>query len=154
MIGETTTRTTCRDPEDRRLRSPSPVSLERSENDGYVAFAEDPRDMSYMEDVPSMAVNVTPNNPTATVGALAEAFAKSIEGEVVEVASKASTLRDGVTDAVEIVVDWRRAESERVLRSTILSIALGDQRVSVRLTKGLNADWDDLKQLLYTLRLH
>ena len=30
----------------------------------------------------------------------------------------------------------------------------GSQRVSVRLTKGLNADWDDLKQLLYTLRLH
>ena len=131
-----------------------PARLERSENDGYVAFAEDPRDMSYIEGVPSMVVNVTPNNPTATVTALAEAFAKSMVGEVVEVASKESTLRDGVTDAIEVVVDWRRAESERVLRSTILSIALGDQRVSVRLTKGLNADWDDLKQLLYTLRVH
>ena len=64
------------------------------------------------------------------------------------------TLRDGVTEAVEIVVDWRFAGTERVLRTTNLSILLGDQRVSVRLTKGLNADWADLKRLLYTLRVH
>ena len=88
------------------------------------------------------------------MNSLAEAFAKSMEGEIVEVASKQSTLRDGVTEAVEIVVDWRYPDTERVLRTTNLSIVLGDQRVSVRLTKGLNADWADLKKLLYTLRVH
>ena len=110
--------------------------------------------MSYIEDVPSMAVNVTQNDSNATVRALAEAFAESLEGEVLEITSVASTLRDGVTDAVEIVADWRHTGSERLLRTTMLSIALGDQRVSVRSTRSPNSDWDDLKKLLYTLRVH
>ena len=130
-----------------------PARLERSGNGAYVAFAEDPRDVSYMEDVPSMVVNVTKNDPTA-VSALAEVFAESIKGEVVEATSNASTLRDGVTEAAEIVVDWRHAETERALRTLSLSIALGDQRVSVQLTRGSESDWDDLKELLYTLRVH
>jgi len=131
-----------------------PARLERSEESGYVAFAEDPRDMSYIEDVPSMAVNVTRNDSGATARALAEAFAGSLEGEVLEVTSEASTLRDGVTDAVEIVVDWRHAGTGRVLRTTSLSIALGDQRVSIRSTRSPGSDWADLKRLLYTLRVH
>ena len=65
-----------------------------------------------------------------------------------------STLRDGVTDAVEVVVDWRHPGTERLFRTANLSIALGDQRVSVRLTKGVNADWADLEKLLYMLRAH
>ena len=131
-----------------------PARLERSEDGGNLVFAESPKDISYIKGVPYIAVSVTKNNPSATVNSLAEAFAKSMEGEIVEVASQQSTLRDGVTDAVEVVVDWRYPDTERVLRTTNLSMVLGDQRVSVRLTKGLNADWADLKKLLYTLRVH
>ena len=131
-----------------------PARLEQSESGGNVAFSEDPRDMSYIEDVPSMAVNVTQNDSSATARALAKAFAESLDGEVLEVTSEASTLRDGVTDAVEIVVDWRHAGTERVLRTTSLSIALGDQRVSIRSTRSPGSDWADLKRLLYTLRVH
>ena len=131
-----------------------PARLEQSESGGNVAFTEDPRDMSYIEDVPTMAVNVTQNDSSATERALAEAFAESLEGEAVEVTSEASTLSDGVTDAVEIVVDWRHAGTERMLRTMSLSIVLGDRRVSVQLTKGIRADWADLKRLLYTLRVH
>ena len=43
---------------------------------------------------------------------------------------------------------WLYPDTERVLRTTNLSIVLGDQRVSGRLTKGLNADWVDLKKQL------
>ncbi len=131
-----------------------PARLERSGDSGYVTFSENPKDMSYNEDVPLMVVNLNRDDPTATVSELAEAFAESIEGEVLEVTSEASTLRDGVTDAVEIVVDWRHAGTGRLLRTTNLSIALGDRRVSVRLTRGPGSDWNDLKELLYTLRVH
>ena len=131
-----------------------PARLERSGDGGNLVFAENPKDISYIKGGPYIAISVTKTNPSDTVNSLAEAFAKSMEGEIVEVASRQSTLRDGVTDAVEIVVDWRYPDTERVLRTTNLSMVLGDQRVSVRLTKGLNADWADLKKLLYTLRVH
>ena len=131
-----------------------PARLEQSKSGGNVAFTEDPRDMSYIEDIPSMAVNVMQDDSSATVRALAKAFAESLEGEVLKVTSEASTLRDGVTDAVEIVVDWQHAGTERVLRTTSLSIALGDQRVSVTSTRSPGSDWADLKRLLYTLRVH
>ena len=131
-----------------------PARLERFEDSGYVTFDEHPKDISYIEDVPFMVVNLGQENPTATVGELAEAFAESIEGEIVDVTSEASTLRDGVTDVVEVVVDWRHAGTGRLLRTMNLSIALDDQRVSVRLTRGPSADWTDLKRLLYTLRVH
>ena len=101
-----------------------------------------------------MALNVTQNDPGTPPSTLAEAFAASLDGKVLEVKSEASTLRDGVTDALEIVVDWRHAGTERLLRTANLSIALGDQRVSVHLTKGIRADWADLTELLYTLRVH
>ena len=130
-----------------------PARLERFEHSGYITFDENPKDMSYLEDVPFMVVNLGQDDPTATVSELAEAFAESIEGEVVEVTSEASTLRDGVTDAVKVVVDWRHAGTERLLRTTNLSIGLGDQRVSVRLTRSPTADWADLTRLLYTLRV-
>ena len=129
-----------------------PARLERSGDGNNLAFAESPKDISHIEGVPYIAVSVTKNDPSDTTSSLAEALAKSMKGEVV--ASKQSILRDGVTDATEIVVDWRHAGTERLLRSTSLSIVIGDQRVSVRLTKGPNSDWADLKQLLYTLRVH
>ncbi len=116
-----------------------PARFERSESGGNVAFAENRKDISYI------VVNVTKNNPSATANSLAEAFATSIEGEVVEVASKQSTLRDDVTDAVDVVVDWRYPGTERPLRTVKLSVLLGDQRASVGLTKRLNADWVDLR---------
>ena len=129
-----------------------PARLERSGDGSNLAFAESQKDISYIEGVPYIAVSVTKNDPSATASSLAEALAKSMKGEIV--ASKQSILRDGVTDATEIVVDWRHAGTERLLRSTSLSIVIGDQRVSVRLTKGPNSDWADLKRLLYTLRVH
>ena len=131
-----------------------PARLERSGNGGNLAFAESPKDISYIEGVPYMAVSIAQNDPSATASSLSEAFAKSMEGEVVEVALKEATLRDGVTDAVEIVMDWRHPRTERLFRTANLSIVLGDQRVSVRLTKGADADWADLEKLLYTLRAH
>lgn len=129
-----------------------PARLERSGDGGNLAFAESPKDISYIEGVPYIVVGITENDPSTTANSLAEALAKSLKGEVV--ASKQSILRDGVTDATEIVVDGRHAGTERLLRSTSLSVVIGDQRVSVRLTKGPGADWDDLKELLYTLRAH
>ena len=131
-----------------------PARLQRSGDDSNLAFAESPKDISYIEGIPYIAVSVTKNDLSATASSLAKAFEASIEGEVVEVASRASTLRDGVTDAVEVVADWRHAGTDRLFRTANLSVVVGGHRVSVRLTKGPNSDWADLNELLYTLRVH
>ena len=112
-----------------------PAKLQQSESGGNVVFAAKGKDVSYI------VVNLTKNNPRATVNSLAEAFAESMEGEVVEVASKQVTLRDGVTDAVEVVVDWQHPGTEFTFRTVYLSTLLGDQRASVGLTNRVKADW-------------
>lgn len=131
-----------------------PARLKRSESGGNIAFNDRKEDLTYREGVSYIAVQVTKNDPSASVNSLTEAFVKSVEAEVVAVASKQSILGDGVTEAVEITVDWLYPGTKQVLRTANLSIARGNQRVSVQLTKGIRADWADLKRLLYTLRVH
>lgn len=65
-----------------------------------------------------------------------------------------TTLPAGVV-AEEITLDWHHAESQTALRTLILSVADETRgRITLYLTASPRHDWNDLRRLAHTLRVH
>ena len=120
------------------------------QTEGDIAFAA-ARD----ERMPKMEVSVTSEDAIASIDSLVRALKGTLEKEgkqIVEVTAVPVTINNGKTDAVDVVVEWTEADTDRLHRTLTLSTSDGKRRISAHVSDRASADWSDLKQLAYTLK--